>query len=155
MLRIVPPPPRDSCPQSDVSVSSTASLSTPSPVQQDSAASSVQPPLNYGNPAQQRLLRGAEQVVAPVDERAQRSLAWQGSARATDQRSKDAIEPMMDFLHRHGAQPRAASSMASGIPSSWRHTRGDGDRVLWRDREIRTLQASALDKQSYGFDEAT
>ena len=65
----------------------------PSAPQTASAAGSVQPPCEDGEAREERLLVGAEQVVAPVDRRAKRLLARRHVARAAGQQVKALLEP--------------------------------------------------------------
>ena len=75
-----------------------------------------------GEPAEQRLLRGREQVVAPGDRVAHRPLPGSGRSRAAaGQQRQPPLQPGQERRRRQKALIRAAaSSIASGSPSSRR-----------------------------------
>ena len=75
-------------------------------------------------PPEQRALRLAEQVVAPVDQRAQRLLARQGRPAAAGQQPEAVVQPGGDLLDRQrAARAPPPARCASGMPSSRRQTR--------------------------------
>ena len=61
-----------------------------------------------------------EQLVAPVDRRAQRLLPRRRRPAAAGQQPEAVVEPCRDLLHGQHATRAAASSSASGMPSSRR-----------------------------------
>ena len=67
-----------------------------------------------------RLLVVAEQVVAPVDRRAQRLLAGGRVARARAERAERVVQAVGDLAGESSPQRAAASSIASGRPSTRR-----------------------------------
>ena len=91
---------------SEVRRSSTSSSSTPPPAQTRSAAASVHPPANTESRCNSELLRIAQQVVAPVDQRAQRLLARQRRARTSCKESETLVQLAIDLLDRKRSHPR-------------------------------------------------
>ena len=63
-----------------------------------SAASKVQPPAKTDSRPSSAALRRGQQVVAPIDQSAQRLLARQGGAAAAGEQAKAVVQPRRDLL---------------------------------------------------------
>ncbi len=70
-----------------------------------SAAASVKPPANVGQPPEYRPLLPGEQVVGPVEGGAQRLVPGRGGARAAGEHAEHVVEPL-----RRAARPTARAS---------------------------------------------
>ena len=85
--------------------SATSSASIWSPAHTASAASSEQPPANTDEPLEHPPLVVEQQVVAPLDDRAERLLAGQGGAGAARQQPEPVVEAVGELLHRDQPAP--------------------------------------------------
>ena len=111
--------------------------SAPSPPQTASAASSVQPPAKTASRRKSVCSSGVEQVVAPGDRVAQRPLPRRQVARAPGQQRQRCVPAVPAAPAAARALTRAAaSSMASGSPSSRRQIAATAGGVLLREREV-------------------
>ena len=104
---------------SDDSTSSTSCFKPLAPTIA-SAASSVQPPDEDSESLEQRLLVGVEQLVAPGDRVAQRPLSLRQIGSASFQQRQAAARRCASATGVSTRSRAAASSIASGNPSSWR-----------------------------------
>ena len=106
---------------SEASRSSTRSRSIPSPAQTSSAASSVKPPAKTARRRSSACSSVGEQLVAPVDRRAQGLLARQRRARPAGQQPEAVREPACDLLDRRASAParRPARSPAASRRARW------------------------------------
>ena len=76
-------------------------------------------PGEHPEPTEEHLLDLVQPVVAPVDRRGQRLLPGEHGAGTAGEEVEPIVELRRDSLHRHlTAHARAASSSASGMPSS-------------------------------------
>ena len=118
-----------------------------SPPQTASAAASVQPPCEDGEAREERLLVGAEQVVAPVDRRAERLLARGQVARAAGEEVEALLEPGEQRLRgeqlgaRGGELDREREAVEADADL------GDRGRVRVRHGEVGLDGAGALDEE--------
>ena len=107
-----------------------------------------EPACEHRQAAEQRLLRLREQVVAPVERRAQRLLARLRRPAASRQEAEPIVEPLRDLVDAERARTRAAaSSMASGMPSSRRQISATAAAFCGRQGERRRDQPGALDEE--------
>ncbi len=96
------------------------SRSSRSASQTASAASSEKLPLKTASFRKSSCSLRLEQVVAPLDRRAQRLLPGRRVARARGQQGQPPVEPREELVRIQSATRAAASSIASGSPSSRR-----------------------------------
>ena len=103
-----------------------------------------------GQPAQQRPLGLGEEVVAPVDQRAQRLLAAQRGARAAGEQAEAVAEAVGDLLGRQHRDAGGRQLDRERYPVEPMADLRDRGRVLGGEREAGLDPAGALDEQAHG-----
>ena len=97
---------------------------------------------------QHRLLGIAQQLVAPVDQRAQRAVTRQCRARPAGQHAEAVVEPLAQLLQRHHAHPRRRQLDGQRDAVQAAADRRQRRSVLVRHVEVRPLQPGAIDEQA-------
>ncbi len=119
----------------------------PSPPQTASAAGSVQPPCEDGEAREERLLVGAEQVVAPVDRRAERLLARGQVAWAAGEEVEALLEPGEQRLRREQLRAGGGELDREREAVEADADLGDRGRVRVRHGEVGLDGAGAFDEE--------
>ena len=107
----------------------------------------MNPPANTARRRNSAALLVVEQVVAPVDQRAQRLLARQRRAIAAGQQTEAIGQPRRDLLDRQRAHARGGQLERERNAVEALADAGDRRRVVVGDRERRLRRQRALDEQ--------
>lgn len=101
-----------------------------------------------GETREQGLLGRRQERVAPVDERAQGLLTWQGRAAAAGEQAKTIVEARAHLGDAERTHPRRGELEGQGHAVETGADLADGERVVAREHEGRIGGAHAIDEQS-------
>jgi hypothetical protein len=104
----------------------------------------------HRQPGEERLLLAGEQVVAPVDGRAQRAVAGDGVARAGGEQAEAVVQAGEQLLGGEQAHARGGQLDGERQPVEPRAERGDIGEVRRRDLEARRHGGGAFGEQGDG-----
>ena len=130
-----------------LSTSVASPVRTPSAPQTASAASSVQPPAKTARPREELPVLRAEQVVAPVDRRAERLLARRLVARPAGEQLEAPLEPGEQRLRREQLRARGRELDRERQAVEADADLGDRGRVRGRHGEVGLDRLRALDEE--------
>ncbi len=100
-----------------------------------------------GEPAEERALVFVEEVVAPVDQRAQRLVPRQRGARASGEKPQSLVEAPADFLDGHRAHACRSEFDRERDAVELRADRRERRRVVRGHREVRNARLSPFDEE--------
>src|SRR5262245_40947012 len=100
---------------------------------------------------QQRLLVLSEQIVAPIDQRAQRLVAWLCGAISARQQSEAVVEPCCQLLDRHDTHARRGQ-----LDGQWHTVKtvthlSDCEGIVRSEGEVRLCRCCPFDEQLHCF----
>jgi len=105
----------------------------------------------HRTPIEESLFRLVQQIVAPIDQRAQCLLAPQRRSALSRQEAKSLVKPAVDLLHWQRAHASRCKLNGKRDSVEMVADGGQGQTVLLGNREPRLVELRPLDEQHDGF----